>query len=49
VIGASGMLATGPAASITEATMGAGTGVGVLETVPVERASVESSGSFSYR
>jgi len=32
VIGASGMLATGPAASTTGAAMGAGTGVVVLET-----------------
>ena len=48
VIDVSGMLAIGPAVSMTGATMGAGTGVGVLETVPVETASVGGSGSSSY-
>jgi len=48
VIGASGMLAAGPAASMTRAIMGAGTEVEVLKTIPVGRASVGGLDSSSY-
>ena len=42
------MLATGPAASTTGATIGAGTRVVLVETVPVGTASARDSGSSAY-